>query len=98
MLELYVWLKMGGTKDGIILKPLSSADTTAALAKFDCARAKCFHVADREKILAVIETGFGDTQPFNRIIRNLFSTQAEARSTRTSNLEPEPATAIVEVI
>ena len=94
MLELYVWLKMGGTKDGIILKPLTGADSTSALAKFDCERAKCFHVADREKILAVIETGFGDTQPFNQIIRNLFSTQAEMGSTRTSNLEP----AIVEVI
>ena len=87
-----MFLKMGGSKERIVLKNLAGEDSAAALAKFDCVKAKCFHASDREKILAVIETGFGDTAPFNKIIRGLLSDQDPSKksSTRSQN-------AIVEV-
>ena len=87
VLELYVFLKMGGSKERIVLKNLAGEDSAAALAKFDCVKAKCYHASDREKILAVIETGFGDTTPFNKIIRGLLSDQnsSKKRSSRDQN-------------
>ena len=80
-------MKMGGSKERIVLKNLAGEDSAAALAKFDCVKAKCYHASDREKILAVIETGFGDTTPFNKIIRGLLSDQnsSKKRSSRDQN-------------
>ena len=33
-------------------------------------KARCFMPSDRERLLAVIETGFGDFKPFNLLVRN----------------------------
>ena len=33
-------------------------------------KARCFLPSDRERLLAVIETGFGDFKPFNLLVRN----------------------------
>ena len=34
-------------------------------------QARCYHNADRHKLLAVIEAGFGSFDPFNKIVRGL---------------------------
>ena len=78
VLELFVFLKLGGSRERIVFKSFGGHDSAMALARFDCENARCYHMADREMILAVIETGFGDTVPFNRTIRNLLSEQQGA--------------------
>ena len=46
-------------------------------------RAKCFLVEDQEKLLAVIESGFGSLAPFNQLIRSVFR---DARATHLESL------------
>ena len=47
----------------------------ADFANFDAGRAQCFRSADRQKLLAIIESAFGDTQHFNCVVRQLLTTK-----------------------
>ena len=58
------------------LGTLGLDDTEAVrelLARFDAGKARCYLDKDREKLLAVIEAGFGTFAPFNRIVRGIFA-------------------------
>ena len=48
---------------------------TEQFATFDAGKARCFLASDREHLLAVIETGFGDFDDFNRVARSLFASR-----------------------
>ena len=48
------------------------AQSHAAQEKFDVQRAKCYLEDDRQRLLGVIETGFGDLDIFNHLIRVTF--------------------------
>ena len=56
-------------------------DVTASLMKFDASKAQCHKKSDRERLLAVIESGFGDFRPFNKLVRGIFSTRARVADT-----------------
>ena len=43
---------------------------TKEFATFDAGKAQCFLAKDRERLLAVIEAGFGDFDDFNRVARS----------------------------
>ena len=47
--------------------------------------AKCYREGDRQRLLAVVEAGFGDFDGFNRIVRGIFV------DARTQNLEAQVA-------
>ena len=53
------------------------------LKHFDAAEAQCFKQEDREKLLAVIEAGFGDFQEFNLDVRNAFAQRLRDQSLRS---------------
>ena len=53
---------------------------TEQFATFNAGKAKCFLASDREHLLAVIETGFGDFDDFNRVARNLFASRVHRMS------------------
>ena len=53
---------------------------TEQFATFNAGKAKCFLASDREHLLAVIETGFGDFDDFNRVARNLFASRLHRMS------------------
>ena len=78
-----MFLKMGGEKERIRVMELGGVDVRVALNRFDAARAKCFLAADQEKLLAVIESGFGSLAPFNHLIRGVFR---DARATHLESL------------
>ena len=82
-MELFVFLKMGAAKERIRVMELGGVDVRVALNRFDAARAKCFLAADQEKLLAVIESGFGSLAPFNSLIRGVFR---DARATHLESL------------
>ena len=44
---------------------------TEQFASFDAGKSRCYLASDRERLLAVIEAGFGDFYEFNRIARKL---------------------------
>ena len=73
MVELFVFLRMGGSRDKVIVKLLDTdgANLPQALSKFNAANARCYLDADRQKLLAVVESSFGNFQPFNKLVRQI---------------------------
>ena len=43
------------------------------LSRFNLESSRCSLAADRERLLGAIEAAFGDFQPFNRCIRDIFA-------------------------
>ena len=60
---------------------LGGVDVRVALNRFDAANAKCFLVDDQERLLAIVEAGFGSLAPFSALIRSIF------RDARATHLE-----------
>ena len=44
---------------------------------FDAAKAQCFKAEDRQRLLGVVESGFGDFQEFNKLVRSIFRSRLE---------------------
>ena len=83
-MELFVFMRMGGKRENIVVWLLEeTTDLAARLTTFDAGAAKCFLDRDRQKLLAVIEATFGTFSPFNKLVRELFKKQL-----RSSNLLP----------
>ena len=70
VMELFVFVKMGGTPDRILVRCIGKADATM-LTKFEASKAQCFLKHDRERLLAVVEASFGDLSPFDKAVRKL---------------------------
>ena len=71
---------VGGDQERVEIHPIAHPDDdqtearrllTEQFASFDAGKARCFLASDRERLLAVIEAGFGDFYNFNRVARNL---------------------------
>ena len=79
VMELFVFLRMGGQREDIVVKLLGDGNATAqlsaSLASFDAGKAACFHDADKQKLWAVIESTFGTFTPFNKLVRATFADQ-----------------------
>jgi hypothetical protein len=71
-IEIFTYLRVGGGRDSIRMYELST-DVRSALARFRTSRARCSVAKDRQHLLAVIEAGFGDFEPFDRLVRSLFA-------------------------
>ena len=69
-MELFTFLETGGSSERITVVELEKG-VRAALAKFNAAGAKCFLRKDKQKLVSVIEAGFGDLAPFNRVVRTI---------------------------
>ena len=86
------------TKSSIDVIAIAGKDGTAAsqgqarqqIAKefknFNAAKAQCFKVEDRERLLAVIEAGFGDFKEFNELVRDVFKSRLEKSRLGTQEL------------
>ena len=83
VVELFVFLKMGGERERIRVMELGGVDVRVALNRFRAQEAKCFLKEDQERLLAVVESGFGSLQPFNILIRSIF---VDARATNLESL------------
>jgi len=85
VVELYTFLKMGGSLERVQVVGLVGAeaggqgDARAALresfATFAARNAECFKSEDRERLLGVIEAGFGLLDDFDLLVRHLLSTR-----------------------
>jgi hypothetical protein len=74
VVELFVFVRMGGMHEDVVVKLVGSNTTHLAegLRHFDAAKAKCFLDGDRQRLLAVIEASFGTLAPFNTMVREIF--------------------------
>ena len=61
---------------------------TGQFATFDAGKAQFFLEKDRERLLAVIEAGFGDFYDFNRVARNLLASRVHDE---LSSRSPSPS-------
>ena len=70
VMELFTFLKMGGSRDRIVLKRPDQMQGTKKnlLEGFDAKRAKCYLPEDRQRLLGVIEAGCGSLDAFNIIV------------------------------
>ena len=84
VMEIFTFLKMGGSLERIEIIPLTETEDKEQarmrlieqFAMFDAAEAECFKVEDRQKLLAVIEASFGTAAPFNQLVREVLSARA----------------------
>ena len=75
VMEIFTFMRMGGTQERIEVNMITHKDhTDPAAAKkvlkrqfatFDAAKAECFLPKDKDRLLAVVEAGFGDFLVFN---------------------------------
>ena len=85
VMELFVFLQMGGEIQRVTAVALPGRDVMAQLALFDAAKASCFKPEDRERLLGIIESAFGDFGAFNTKVRTIF----KRRGTTTQMELPE---------
>jgi len=93
VVELFVWFKMGGepAKDRIRLFDLSE-DTTELRKRFATFRAddaRCTFEKDRQRLLGVIEHGFGDLRPFEKRVRKLLDTLSQPQERQATEGEAQ---------
>ena len=83
VVELFVFLHCGGDRERIRVLEFGGVDVRVALNRFDAAEAQCFLKDDQERLLAIIEAGFGSLSPFSALIRSIF---IDARATHLEML------------
>ena len=54
------------------IRSQNEPDVQRELATFDASKATCFKVEDRERLLGIIESAFGDFNSFNGKVRTIF--------------------------
>ena len=72
VMELFVFLQMGGSLDRVTALTLPGKEVQRELATFDASKAQCFKAEDRERLLGIIESSFGDFGTFNATVRRIF--------------------------
>jgi hypothetical protein len=87
VMEIFTFLRMGGTRERIEVNMLMHKDDTdpaaakkvlkKQFATFDAAKAECFLPNDKHRLLAVVEAGFGDFKEFNQHVRSIFGDRVQ---------------------
>eukprot|EP00400_MALV-I_sp_L67-5_P000595 gene595-1014_t len=75
IIEVFVFIRMGGALARITVLPIDMADESEAQKMFetvDAKECKCFLESDRQRLLGVVEQGFGNFHQFNDILRHVF--------------------------
>ncbi|KAG8462743.1 hypothetical protein KFE25_004719 [Diacronema lutheri] len=92
--ELLVFLQMGGTPQRVLVRPLSTDANAAdellrAFAAFDVRKATCARAHDRERLLVLLDVGYGGNErAFNEAAREALAACAAASRLRTSSHDP----------
>ena len=81
VMELFTFVQMGGDRAALSVVELGEG-VRESLSRFDASKARCFLSKDRHHLLAVMEAGFGDLQPFNRVVRRLLKERTVDRRAR----------------
>ena len=95
VVEVFVYLEMGGEKEGITVIPTGEGANAReavlqSFSRFRAEEAECFLADDRERLLAVIEASFGDFKYFDRSVRKIFGVSDEEGRGGSSKVAPAP--------
>ena len=93
MLEVFVWIEMGGKVDDVelfFIPPETGLDLSnpsavqdyfeERFASFDVSDASCYDPVQRDRLLSIVEAGFGGLDGFNNALRTTM-TQLRAKAT-----------------
>ena len=72
IMELFVFLQMSGSLERVTTLAMPGKEVQNELSTFDAAAAECFKAADRERLLGIIESAFGNFDAFNADVRKIF--------------------------
>lgn len=78
VVEIFVFLAMGGSPDDLELRILSAGDECnletfhMAVGHFDAEDCMCFCEDDKDRLLTFVEAGFGDLGEFNHALKDVF--------------------------
>ena len=78
LLELFVWVAMGKEHNKIRLLPIADGRTSVedvqrTFKSISVKEARCFNKSDRDKILTIIESSYGDLRAFDRHVVKVLS-------------------------
>jgi hypothetical protein len=73
-IQVFTFMHMGGTRECMQVRMIGDASQLLTEG-FNAAEAQCFKAEDRQKILAVIESSFGDIRAFNKEVRGMLDTK-----------------------
>lgn len=85
VIEIFTFLYMGGKKERIDVLPIGDgtrAQINERFMAFDAQHAKCFLEEDRERLLGVVEAGFGDYDAFNKLVREALVDRARSSQSK----------------
>merc|ERR1719198_2384829 len=82
---------MGGSPDRVTVLPVPTRSdarssnafetmlrrTASLFEAFDAREASCYHPEDRQRLLGVMEAGFGSLPVFNTVVRRIFAGAAD---------------------
>jgi hypothetical protein len=74
IMELFVFVTMGRTKEDITVRLLPSAVFKADVGNIDVRKAECWSNTDRLQMYSVIESSYGTLQAFNGTARAVMRT------------------------
>lgn len=71
-MEIYTFFRMGGSLDRIVIIPvdIDYHEMDDVVEKFDANKCHCFLETDRQRLLAVVETGFGNLRRFGHTVKS----------------------------
>ena len=92
-MELFVFLQMGGELDRISALALPGRDVNTALLTFDAAKAQCFKQDDRQRLLDIIESAFGDFNSFNAKVHSMFAKRSTTTQLTSDQVSAPPGAA-----
>ena len=89
LLEVFVFVRMGGDPNHVRVMRLDNVEFS--LSCVDVGKAQCSVLRDREKLLAVIETGFGSLKAFDRAMASVLDTAQQEHQSSIMILMGEDA-------
>ena len=99
VMEVFVFLKTGGSTQRITVLPIGMADDAAEnnmFAKTDVRKCECYLDTDKQKILRIIKKGFGSYDAFNQNVRRMFKERLTVfRRETTQKLSQKQITKLV---
>ena len=96
---------MGGTEERVEIHLISNSDTDQAdywltrrvlrqqFASFDAAKAQCFKQDDRQRLLGIIESAFGDFNSFNAKVHSMFAKRSTTTQLTSDQVSAPPGAA-----
>ena len=91
LLHADTFLKMGapGSLERVTIVPFGQQTLDAVVQgfnRFDVAQARCYLESDRQRLLGIIEAGFGTFDAFNRTMRSLLIARFDASPMLVDNV------------